>query len=201
MAAVEFALIRPMLFFLSLTLPIPFGMIDRRDLTTLRRTRSLIAGKCNRATAQAVLRLPFDIARDCAGSPAVEFALVGPVLLLLMFGIVTFGIAINNYIELTDAVRSGGRTFAISRSSSTPYTSTTSAITSSAPNLTAAKINTTMTVNGTACASDSACSTALSTAAGGTLTVRATYPCNLTVMSVNYAPGCTLTATTTELIE
>lgn len=201
MAAVEFALIRPMLFFLSLTLPIPFGMIDRRDLTTLRRTRSLIAGKCNRATAQAVLRLPFDIARDCAGSPAVEFALVGPVLLLLMFGIVTFGIAINNYIELTDAVRSGGRTLAISRSSSTPYTSTTSAITSSAPNLTAAKINTTMTVNGTACASDSACSTALSTAAGGTLTVRATYPCNLTVMSVNYAPGCTLTATTTELIE
>ncbi len=201
MAAGPFALITPILFFLSLTLPVPIGMIDRRDLTTLRRIRSVIAGKCNRATARAVLRLPFDIARDCAGSPAVEFALVAPVLLLLMFGIVTFGIAINNYIELTDGVRSGGRTLAISRSSSTPYTSTTSAITSSAANLTAANINITVTVNGTACSSDSGCSTALSGAAGDTATVSATYPCNLTVLSVNYAPGCTLTATTKDLIE
>ena len=31
--------------------------------------------------------------------------------------------------------------------------------------------------------------------------VEVTYPCNLTVMGVNFAPGCKLTAETAEAIE
>ncbi len=38
-----------------------------------------------------------------------EFALVLPLLTLLLFGVIQFGIAFNNYITLTDAVRSGAR--------------------------------------------------------------------------------------------
>ena len=76
-----------------------------------------------------------------------------------------------------------------------------SAITSAAPNLTAGSVTVTTKVNGTTCSTDSACSTALSTAAGESATVTATYPCNLTIMGVNFASGCTLSATTADIIE
>jgi Flp pilus assembly protein TadG len=136
-----------------------------------------------------------------SGASAVEFALIVPFLLFLVVGLFQFGIAINNYLELTDGVRSGGRQFAISRSSATPYTSAVAAVKASAANLTAASVTVTVKVNGTACGSDGACTTALSAAAGGTALTTATYPCNLTIMSVNFAPGCTLTSSTSDLIE
>ena len=43
-----------------------------------------------------------------------EFALVLPILALLLFGIVQFGLVFNNYLTLTDAVRSGARKAAVS---------------------------------------------------------------------------------------
>jgi len=143
------------------------------------------------------------LSRDRAGSPAVEFALIAPILLLTLFGIIQFGIALNNYIELTDAVRNGTRNFTISRAtaSTTPYTSTVTAITGGAPSLTASSVTVTASVNGTACSTDSGCTTALTNAAGETATVTATYPCNLTVMGANFAPGCTLTAQSSDLVE
>ena len=139
--------------------------------------------------------------RDEAGASAVEFALIAPVLFMLCLGTFQFGITINNYLELTDGVRAGGRQFAISRSSTTPYSVSVALVKSSAANLTAGSITVTTSVNGTACASDAACTTALSTAAAGTATTTATYPCNLTVMGVNFAPSCTLTSTTSDMIE
>jgi Flp pilus assembly protein TadG len=51
-------------------------------------------------------------ARD-RGSVAVEFALVLPVLLLILFGIVDFGRALNAQIELTGAAREGARLAAL----------------------------------------------------------------------------------------
>ena len=47
-------------------------------------------------------------ARD-RGATAVEFALLLPVLLLLLFGIIDFGRALNAQITLTQAVREGAR--------------------------------------------------------------------------------------------
>jgi Flp pilus assembly protein TadG len=142
-----------------------------------------------------------EVLSDRAGSPAVEFALVAPLLFAILLGIIQIGIVFNNYVELIDGVRSGSRNLAISRSSTTPYTTTTGAVTASAANLTAASITTTVKVNGTACTSDTTCTTALSTAAGDPASVSATYPCNLTIMGVNYAPSCTLTSQSTERIE
>lgn len=144
-----------------------------------------------------------DLLRDRSGAPAVEFALIAPLLLMLIMGIIQFSITLNNYIELTEAVRTGARNLAISRAmaSATPYTSTVSDISSSAGNLTAANITVTMSVNGTACTTDSGCSTALSTAAGETAAVTATYPCNLTVMGVNFLPSCSLQSQTADLVE
>lgn len=54
-------------------------------------------------------------ARD-RGAVAVEFALVLPVLAMLLLGVVTAGIALSNSIGLTNAVREGARFGAI-----TPY--------------------------------------------------------------------------------
>lgn len=44
-----------------------------------------------------------------------EFAIVLPVLCLLLFGVIQFGILWNNYVTLTDAVRAGARKAAVSR--------------------------------------------------------------------------------------
>jgi Flp pilus assembly protein TadG len=53
--------------------------------------------------------------RSERGQSLTEFALVLPVLVLILFGIIQFGIAFNNYIALTDAVRAGARKAAVAR--------------------------------------------------------------------------------------
>jgi len=47
------------------------------------------------------------------GASAVEFALILPILIILVFGIVQFGIAFNNYITITHAAREGARIAAV----------------------------------------------------------------------------------------
>ena len=54
-------------------------------------------------------------ARD-RGAAAVEFALLLPVLLLLVFGIIDFGRALNAQITLTQAAREGARMAALGES-------------------------------------------------------------------------------------
>ncbi|MEA2971860.1 MAG: hypothetical protein QOG82_318 [Actinomycetota bacterium] len=51
--------------------------------------------------------------RDDRGAAVVEFALVLPVLVLFVFGIIEFGRAYNARIELTSAVREGARAVAL----------------------------------------------------------------------------------------
>ena len=135
------------------------------------------------------------------GVSAIEFAIISPVMIMLMIGIFQFGVAMNHYLNLTNAVAQGALTLALSRGTTTPYTSTTSAITSAAPNLAPGQTTITVRINGTACTNDATCAAAL--VAGQAALVRATYPCNLTVMGVNYAPGgtCSLSAQTSQMIQ
>lgn len=44
-----------------------------------------------------------------------EFTLVLPILALLLFGIIQFGLVFNNYLTLTDAVRAGARQASVAR--------------------------------------------------------------------------------------
>jgi Flp pilus assembly protein TadG len=148
-----------------------------------------------------VMRRTYSLAKDCAGNSVIEFAFVAPLLCLLMIGMAQFGITLNNYVNLTSAVGSGARNFALSRGASTPYTSTTSLINSAAVNLTTASLTITIRVNGTACSLDTTCATALTAAQGLTASVSATYPCNLVVMGRDYAPSCLLSSSTSERIE
>ena len=141
------------------------------------------------------------LARDRAAATAVEFALLAPILLVLLMGMAKFGITLNSYVMLTEATADGARYLALSRGAPTPYASTVSQVTATASNLTVASLTITTTINGTACSTNTACQTALNTAAGQPARVTATYPCNLTVMGINFAPGCTLSSATTLMIE
>jgi Flp pilus assembly protein TadG len=54
------------------------------------------------------------------GQALVEFAIVMPVLLIIVTGIIQFGLLFNKYITLTDAARNGAQTLAIGRGLSNP---------------------------------------------------------------------------------
>jgi Flp pilus assembly protein TadG len=134
------------------------------------------------------------------GAAAVEFAVIAPVLLTILLGILTFGDALKNHLVLTNAASAGALTLALSRGTSTPYTTATTAVVNTAPTLDKAKIGVTVAIGNAACASDPACSTALTV--GSTAVVTATYPCELTVMGINYEPGnCVLTATSAQMVQ
>jgi len=47
------------------------------------------------------------------GASAVEFAIILPILIMVIFAIFQFGIAYNNYIALTHAAREGARLAAV----------------------------------------------------------------------------------------
>src|SRR5262245_26634249 len=47
--------------------------------------------------------------RDDCGQSFVEFAIVLPFLALLVFGIGQIGVALHNYLAITDAARAGAR--------------------------------------------------------------------------------------------
>lgn len=69
------------------------------------------------------------------GQTMTEFALVLPLLALLLFGVIQFGIAFNNYITLTDAVRAGARKGAVARHLSDPEGSVDTAVRAAATDL------------------------------------------------------------------
>jgi Flp pilus assembly protein TadG len=54
------------------------------------------------------------------GQTMTEFALVLPLLVMLLFGIIQFGVTFNHYLTLTDAVRAGARKAAVSRHEKDP---------------------------------------------------------------------------------
>ena len=120
----------------------------------------------------------------------------------------TFGIALHSYLELTNAVSIGARLLAISRGQTTnPCATTATAVYHAAPLLNPANLTFTLVLNGTTYPGASCSSPNTTTGAAGNLvqgsdaTVTATYPCNLKVFGYNYAPSCIMTARTTELTQ
>ncbi len=123
----------------------------------------------------------------------VEFALVLPILLLLVMGIIQFGVLFNNYVTLTDGVRAGARQAAVSRTLPDPVTAATNRVKSSAAGLDDAKLEITVTPydpdDGSA-----------SWVQGGDVTVEAKYPYQIALFGVVVMSG-KLKSTTTERVE
>lgn len=83
------------------------------------------------------------------GAVAVEFAILAPVLVMLLLGIMEFGRAYNAQIELTNAAREGVRVMAISNNPTTARTAAKNAAVSIKPSLADSNITFSAT-NGTA---------------------------------------------------
>ena len=69
------------------------------------------------------------------GAAAVEFALILPILIVLIFGVIDFGRAFNAQVSLTQAAREGARLAALCAGTATCST-VASRTTAAAPNLT-----------------------------------------------------------------
>ena len=142
------------------------------------------------------------------GQSVVEIALTLPILLLVVTGITTFGIAITNYVQLTEATNVGGRALAISRNEVVdPCATAASAVQGAAPSLKPASLTYSFVLNGSSFNGSTCNSPNVNSGAAGDLvqgqpaTITVTYPCVLRVYGVNYAPNCMLTAKTTELVQ
>ena len=79
--------------------------------------------------------------RNERGQTMVEFALVLPILAVLLFGVIQFGIAFNNYITITDAARAGARKAAVSGQAVDPVGNATAEAKASAGNLDQSQLN------------------------------------------------------------
>ena len=141
------------------------------------------------------------LSRDCSGSIAIEFSMVAPLLVIMLMAIIQFGLLFNNMSVLTNATASGALLFSQGRSFSTPYTSAVSAIYTTATTLNTGSLTITISVDGTTCASDSACQAAFGSG-GVPATVTVTYPCPLVFsastldwIGINTSSFCPLSST------
>jgi Flp pilus assembly protein TadG len=142
------------------------------------------------------------------GSSVVEFALVLPLLLLITTGILSFGIALNNMLTLTNATSIGARFLAVDRGMNLdPCATSVAIVKGTSPGLNPANLTFTFVINGTTYPGLSCNSSSLTAGAAGNMVqgtaaqVTVTYPCRLGVFGNNILPGCTLKAQTTEQIQ
>jgi len=96
-------------------------------------------------------------------------------------------------------VGSGGQYLQTIRTSTTdPCAATIAAIEGAAPNLHSANISMTLTMNGTKVSGNSCSGDQSDLVEGGSVTVYASYPCNLFVYGLNLGTSCKLQAQVTE---
>jgi Flp pilus assembly protein TadG len=155
------------------------------------------------------------------GAALVEFALVAPLMLALVFAMCSFGFLFNRYLELTEAVNIGGEQLAIARGNSLdPCNLVYTYVKGVSPYLDSTKLkfqfqlNTTWypssstfyTGSATTCSSASTSTGAPSNLIqGDPVTVVVQYPCSVlsfkfgSLVNFNPVPVCNLQAQITEI--
>jgi Flp pilus assembly protein TadG len=119
------------------------------------------------------------------GQTMTEFAIVLPILALLLFGVIQFGIAFNDYITVTDAVRAGARKGAVGRHLQNPQAAVEQSVRNAASDLRPADLQ--IAVNST-------------WAQGTDVTVTATYPYRISLLGLVIKSG-RVSSSTTERVE
>ncbi len=119
------------------------------------------------------------------GQTLTEFAMVLPLLALLLFGVIQFGIVFHQYVTLTDSVRAGGRQGAVSRDLADPTAAVVDRVRGSAADLDPSQLGISVTSTWQR---------------GEDVTVTATYPYDISLLGVVVKSG-NLTASTTERVE
>jgi Flp pilus assembly protein TadG len=130
------------------------------------------------------IRRKIDI-RSEQGQALTEFALALPILALLLFAVIQFGVAFNNYVTLTDATRAGARKAAVARQLTNPVNACQSAIRTSASDLDQSNLT-------------ASCTSTWQM--GADVTVNATYPYSISLLGLVVKSG-RLSSTTTERVE
>ena len=123
------------------------------------------------------------------GQTMAEFALVLPVLAILLFGVLQFGITFNNYLAVTDAVRAGARQAAVARylPAGEREAKVKAKVYASADDLDTSKLNVTVTPSD-------------GWEPGSDVTVEASYPYSINLLGKVVKDGF-LTSKTTERVE
>ena len=155
------------------------------------------------------------------GQSLVEFALVFPILIILVMGIIVFGQAFGIYQTLTNAAAAGAQGLSIARGQALDPCVTVSStafgvastlnqnnirftITISPPSGTTGGTTYTIATNQvkpTCAAANTTSPPASDLQQGWNANVTLTYPCSIVVFATNFAPNCTLTSQTTEVIQ
>jgi Flp pilus assembly protein TadG len=119
------------------------------------------------------------------GQSMTEFALVLPILVFLLFGVIQFGIVFNNYITVTDAVRAGARKGAVGRHLKNPDAAVVQSVRDAGNGLKQSDLNVTV---------------ASSWQQGEQVTVTGSYPYSISLLGLVVKSG-RLTSTTKERVE
>ena len=114
-----------------------------------------------------------------------EFALVLPILVFLLFGVIQFGITFNNYITLTDAVRAGARKGSVGRNLQNPQAATVQSVRDAATDLRQTDLQVTVVS---------------SWQQGSDVSVTGSYPYSISLLGLVVKSG-RLTSTTKERVE
>lgn len=114
--------------------------MPNRDSTKLQAPEERPAGRYSRRTGDMMDRTESTVRRSkrgplrgrSRGQSLVEFSLILPVLVIMVLGIVDFGVGLRSYISLTNAAREGARFAAVGNAAgsypancTTPNTTTT----------------------------------------------------------------------------
>jgi Flp pilus assembly protein TadG len=123
--------------------------------------------------------------RSEQGQSLTEFALALPILALLLFAVIQFGIVFNNYVTLVDATRAGARKGAVGREQGNPSGAVVAEVKASARDLNQSQLG--VTVSSTWQPSSD-------------VTVTATYPYRISLLGLVVKSG-NLRSQTTERVE
>jgi Flp pilus assembly protein TadG len=135
------------------------------------------------------------------GNAIIEFSLMVPLMMAFTMGIFTCGIALSNYVALTNAVDTGARLLAVSRGETTdPCASAVAAVYAAAPQLVQTSITFTFVLNGTSYSGTSCPAGAANLVTAEPAQVTATYPAQINLFGVTPS-SLNLTAQTTELVQ
>jgi Flp pilus assembly protein TadG len=168
-------------------------------------------------------KLPLDVPgflcpqrlRRAEGQALVETALVVPIVVTLVFGILIFGIFTMQIMSLTEGVSSAGRVLAVSAGQTLdPCSLAATTLQKAAPVLGTSSLSyslaltplggSTQTYSGATCSSTSTTTGAPGNLiSGGTVQVTASYSnCSLQFYGKNFLPrGCSITSTITETVQ
>jgi Flp pilus assembly protein TadG len=141
------------------------------------------------------------LAKGTEGGALVEFAMVLPMMLVIVTGIFFLGIALTLYLQLTNATDIGARLLSVSRGQTTdPCSTASAAVEAAAPNLSTSGLTFSYVLNGQSYSGTTCTAGAAFLVQGTSAQLKVTYPVHLGIYGLGWNT-ITLNAQTTELVQ